>query len=462
MKYSKFSTLIKDYLPFILFLPIFLNFFLNITFESYSNGIYFNFSNLISTLMLFIFLLTIGKAMKESLKIENLSFGITIYLISFFMFDSYILLVSKNLSFQQNFYVVMFLWFVFFIFKKVDNVLLISIFILFFLNIVINRHYGYSFDKNTNIEVDVWYYIEFSKNIFENNYFYSMNNNIFAGYSQFSSYIQTILHSLSFIELDYNYYRSTSNVLFFLLCLVIFESTKDSNMRIFAISLFSSLTLNSNWLEFLFFDSLMSEGILNFLFTSATIAIFNEKNKKLSFFIFGVLIFSKQFYIVLVLITGLMFILLKKYRKFAPYIFIGIATKELIYLTYFKNLEKDHHIRQIDILDTILDLILLRDLNLYNFIEILKNLFIDKPFSYLIVLMIGLYIFNLIKNQSSFEINYFGLIIFLNFLLIVLLYISAWRQMELESPIRFILNLFTLKIIFVTKNLELLKNTIKS
>ena len=110
-----------------------------------------------------------------------------------------------------------------------------------------------------------------------------MNNNIFSGYSQFSSYIQTILHSISFAEIEYTYYRSTTNVIFFLLCLVIFESTKNKKVRVFSILLFSSLTLNSNWLEFLLFDSLMSEGILNFLFTSAIISIFNEKNKNCLF-----------------------------------------------------------------------------------------------------------------------------------------------------------------------------------
>lgn len=398
-----------------------------------------------------------GKAIKESLKIENLSFGITIFLLSFFIFDSYILLVFKNLSFRQNFYVVLFIWFIFFLFKKVDIKLIFSIIIASITNIIFNRQYSYSFDKNSNIDVDVWYYIEFSKNIFENSYYYSMNNNIFSGYSQFSSYIQTILHSISFAEIEYTYYRSTTNVIFFLLCLVIFESTKNKKVRVFSILLFSSLTLNSNWLEFLLFDSLMSEGILNFLFTSAIISIFNEKNKKLSFFILGMLIFSKQFYIVLILITGLIFLFFKKFRRFTPYMFIGLASKELIYLTYFKNLKKDHHISQIDILDTFFDLILLRDLNPYNFVGILKNLLIDKPLSFLILMMIALYFYNLIQNQSSFEVNYYGILILLNFLLIVLLYISVWRQMELESPIRFILNLFTLKLIFVAQNLELIK-----
>ena len=181
------------------------------------------------------------------------------------------------------------------------------------------------------------------------------------------------------------------------------------------------------------------------------------KKIKIVFFYFGMLIFSKQFYIVLILITGLIFLFFKKFRRFTPYMFIGLASKELIYLTYFKNLKKDHHISQIDILDTFFDLVLLRDLNPYNFVGILKNLLIDKPLSFLILMMIALYFYNLIQNQSSFEVNYYGILILLNFLLIVLLYISVWRQMELESPIRFILNLFTLKLIFVAQNLELIK-----
>ena len=41
-----------------------------------------------------------------------------------------------------------------------------------------------------------------------------------------------------------------------------------------------------------------------------------------------------------------------------------------------------------------------------------------------------------------------------NFLLIFLLYISVWRNMELESPIRFILNLFLIFLLFISNSVQ--------
>ena len=42
----------------------------------------------------------------------------------------------------------------------------------------------------------------------------------------------------------------------------------------------------------------------------------------------------------------------------------------------------------------------------------------------------------------------------LNIIFILLLYISAWRNMELESPVRFIVAFIYLKSIFIFNELE--------
>ena len=41
-------------------------------------------------------------------------------------------------------------------------------------------------------------------------------------------------------------------------------------------------------------------------------------------------------------------------------------------MTIFQNIEKDHHIRQIDLIDTAFDLLLFRDLNVMNVVLIGK------------------------------------------------------------------------------------------
>ena len=50
----------------------------------------------------------------------------------------------------------------------------------------------------------------------------------------------------------------------------------------------------------------------------------------------------------------------------------------------------------------------------------------------------------------------------LNIVLVFLLYISVWRNMELESPIRYFLNYFHLILITTFQNIEMLKIKEKS
>ena len=154
------------------------------------------------------------------------------------------------------------------------------------------------------------------------------------------------------------------------------------------------------------------------------------------------MIFTKQFTSTIVLILLIVLIASVKYRR---YVLVGLVPsilKELGFLTYFSQLEKDHHIRQIDVQDTVFDLLLLRDLDFTNIYKIIQNLIIDKPLTYLIVLLFTLLLLN-IRNgyYKEIDLQIYLLSIILNVTLISLLYISAWRNMELESPIRYILNM---------------------
>ena len=362
--------------------------------------------------------------------------------------------MNLNLQFSSIIFLNLIFWIYIFLLKRNDiNLLLYLISSISALRLF-NYFYLNKYEVNVNIDVDAWYYIESSKLISKNGYLFSLQNNIFEGYSQFSSYLHSLFHYLNFFTNNFEYYRSTTNVLFFLSILLIFESTKDFNSKIFTVVLYVCLTLNSDWLNFLMIDSLMSEGILNYLFATLVFSIFKEENKSLVFFLFGFLIFSKQFYITLIFLSLPLFILNKKYRKFSIYLVSGYIFKIIIYATRLKDLERDHHIRQIDLKDTFFDILLFRNLKVENIILIFKNLAEDIPLSLFIILMFFLYLYNL-KTKKTFELNYLFFLIFINFILILLLYISVWRSMELESPIRFILNLYLIKFIFLTKVLDI-------
>ena len=230
---------------------------------------------------------------------------------------------------------------------------------------------------------------------------------------------------------------------------------------VFSLS-FTALILNSEWLKFLFIDSLMTEGSLSYLFCVILLSLVKvSKSRKgnlfISFFLMGLLYFSKQFISTLSVLVILYYLINKKTRQYALVGTIGIFLKEISYLTYFKDINKNFHFREFDFLDTLLDLILLRDVILSNVFTILKNLSVDIPltliFSYW--LLLTMIFFYKTKNWQK-DIVFFTVLIIINFALIFILYISVLRNAELESPIRYMMNLLHLVFYSQFKIIELM------
>ena len=157
------------------------------------------------------------------------------------------------------------------------------------------------------------------------------------------------------------------------------------------------------------------------------------------------------------MILFFVFLFNKNYRKGVFFILSSLVVRELSYFTYFLGVPRDHHLRQIDVIDTIADLLLFRDLKIANLSEITKNLWIDKPMTYVLLLTFAFFIIASFKNQISFEHNIFSLISILNILFIAFLYISVWRDMELESPIRYIYSFLILYLIVISESLDAIK-----
>ena len=165
--------------------------------------------------------------------------------------------------------------------------------------------------------------------------------------------------------------------------------------------------------------------------------------------------FSKQFNSSLVLVLLLILLIVTRLNKVVLVGFFGVIIKELLYIFVFYEIDKDHHIKQMDVMDTIFDLFLFRDLKLENFILILKNLWIDKPIVILFFIFYFLFFYSkFIYKKFEITSDLIFLIINLNIIFVFLLYISVWRNMELESPIRYFLNYFHLIIISIFLNLD--------
>ena len=100
---------------------------------------------------------------------------------------------------------------------------------------------------------------------------------------------------------------------------------------------------------------------------------------------------------------------------------------------------------EIDFKDLFLDFIYLRDIEITNVRNIIEQFLIDKPTTYLVIGFLILNILGLFKykfNLHTDELLFF--VVLLNFILVNLLYISYWKNVEFESSYRYIVVCFHL------------------
>ena len=434
---------------YFIYLPIFLNFIFNL-YSRYSTDkiIEINFYNTISTILLFCFISVVGFLIKELFTLPYISTGIVLYFFSFLVFDNIILFFYSQLSFFQLFIFLNIVWaLVLLIYSSRKFLVLVSLF-LYSLSYFFNSRFLQYLTVDENIIGDVKdIHYPHVKNIYEFSYFYSMNNPTLEGYPQLSAYVQSLLNMISLSAESFNHLSSSINVLFLLFLLLFSELEISKSSKYCLIALFSCLIFNSQWLKFLFIDSLMTEGVLSYLFVVLLISCLNQVNNlsKTSYIVFlitGLLYLGKQFFSTLALALVLIFILKQETRKYALVGLIGVLLKELRNITFFENIQKDYHLKEVDLVDTFFDLLLFRDLKLSNISTIFKNLIVDTPVFILFAYLFVMTIIFLYSYKLKYEkINIILFIVYLNFLLIFSLYITIWKTMELESPIRYMLNL---------------------
>ena len=236
----------------------------------------------------------------------------------------------------------------------------------------------------------------------------------------------------------------------------------DTNLKnkILIISIFSTLLFNSDFIKFLFTNSLMSEGFVSLFFVITFYEFANNndlKNKSFNIvlFTFGMLYMTKQFVSSFTLVALIYMLINKDLRSRFHYLLSGFLLHRIFYFVNLKDVSPNHHFSQFDFLDTIFDILLFRDVRYENILLIFRNLFKDKPFVvFLFALIVSILITKLSIKDNSLLVNFSLFFIILNLIFILLLYSSAWRDMELESPIRYIFNLFHLKLFLLQVNLD--------
>jgi hypothetical protein len=456
------QKIINNKYRYLVLVPIVINFLINIFDSEVIIPIKIvNPYTLVATVLLFLFLLQLGSAIQKIFQLNTISISIVIYLTSIFIFDFLSLFISQVFTFHQNFILMNIIWIIIFLKNKNTRInLLLSTVALFALN-VFNLNFRSLLDKNKNLTGDVeMYFFPQAKQIFENSYFYSITNPITEGYPQFISYLHSSLFKIGFIKSEIFEYFSQTTTIFFLLMILFFLELNISTLNKFALSIiYFSLIMNSEWLSYLFSNSLMSESIASYFFVVILKSLLDHIEQKNQFIILlffsGWMIFSKQFISTLILLTLLYLCIYKKSFKYFVTAFLPFLINEIAYLFHFKNIVKDHHYTQIDIRDTLFDLFLLRDLDIYNIGTIFNNLLLDKPFSlvFFTALIFSVCQLFFIDTNRQVSLIYF-LIFIINTSLVVILYISAWRNMELESPIRYFLTLVGLYFLIIFRENE--------
>jgi len=453
---------VRGYYLELLTLPLLGNFLYNIFREKNIAFIYeVNYFNLISTILLFFILFFTGKALKNTFNLNNISIGIVLYFVSLFLANNIFLFITKNILFNTYFIISNSLLFTFILFKQKANKESFYLIVVFITNFGFVKLFNKSLRVRDQIKGDVEYqWFPMAENIYNENYYYSLTNPVIDGYGQLISYIHAVILKINFNFADYEYLTSTTNLLFFLAILFIFELNTSTKTKVYLSVVYSILVLNSEWLNYLFLDSLMGEGIVSLFFGVGLVALFDEIKKgknsnSIIFILFGSLYFTKQFVTILIIIVC--FLLYISHIKNSKILLslIPFLINEINLKTVLVNTRRDAYVSNFDFKDTALDLLTNTNLKIENAQIILINLFEDKPYTYLLIIFIISNIFLLSKKYFDKESIYFLIIFLINLLLIFGLYISAWRNMpELDSPVRYILNLFHLTLIYTFLNFE--------
>ena len=183
--------------------------------------------------------------------------------------------------------------------------------------------------------------------------------------------------------------------------------------------------------------------------------------KSFIFFLsFGGMVLTKNFIsiISLMLIISSVFFVKKNIFLLGSFVIYGF---NLFYQkVYFSQLQSVAYTSEIDFKDLFLDFIYLRDMDFTNIKNIIDQFLIDKPTTYVVLGFLILNIVSLFKyklNLQTDELLFF--VVLLNYILVNLLYISYWRNVEFESSYRYIVSCFHLIFISLVSRFSKFENT---
>lgn len=472
MKFTiyKIVNLIKANLLIIFSLPIIINslknFFEQINLSTFNQ---INLIKLVSFILGTLFFFYFSNFLNNQFLFGGRSVSLVLFLTSYFIFDSVVLFITKNFDYNFSFIIVSLIWFFLIIYKSNNIKEITKIIILLSIYRIFNHYYFADIANKSNyqeLNTDVpsqWFGL--ARMIYEKNYFFALENNLIEGQGLLPSHIQATLLKVGF-NLEKFQFIQINSYLFLSFTIFLIADLKISKKNKIVSSVFLiALLLNNDWLEYLMVNSLMIEGIVSFLicvFLYNILQMFKRKNiNSLLFFLsFGGMVLTKNFISLISLLLILCSVLIVKKNKYLLASFVIYGLNLFYQKIYFSKLQSVAYTSEIDFKNLILDFYYLRNINFSNIKNIFEQFLIDRPTTYLVIGFLILNIINLYKIKLNLGTDQllFGFVLF-NYILVNLLYISYWRNVEFESSYRYIVSCFHLIFISLILNISKFEKT---
>jgi len=450
--------LFLNYLPFVFFSYIFINFYFKVS----NRGVFFptfDKNQLVRYFSLFFamtFFFILGRMISELLNLQSISLAISYFLISFFLIDYIFLPITRYIKFNSFFLIAVVLWIFIFFFSKISNFKILLLSVIFLILFYFNKLNYLLFINNDNYKIlnsdinEQW--LPLINLLNNNNLFFALENNFIDGYDMLLTYIQLVTHKILFFNSIFEFSTLMPN-LFYLFGLFIFFDLNISNRnKLLLASSYLLIILDDGWLRFLMTNSLMLEPFVSFLFASFIINFkypLIQKNKINLFifiFMFSALTLSKQF-IELIVFLLLFYLILNVKSKQTVLLGLFPIFINIIYNTIFFNSTNIVYIDK-PLSEIALDIILLNNADWGNINLIFDELVESK---FILPMLISGFLFFLINkfNSKNLETYRYAVLfsIIINFVMVNILYVFIWQNVEIESSFRYISN--TLHLIFI-------------
>ena len=440
-------------LIYIVPIPFVINFLSNLSSISHVN-----LQSLLLAFFPFIFLYYLGDEINKILNLNSISLSISIYLMGLFITNFIFLPIDKYfLSFSDIFVVYnLFIGLYCLYFSESKNKVLIIFIFIFLLRILFNL-FGFNEFNYIEYNSDVpEFWLPTTEKIYDSDLYFSIQENIIQGYPLMIPHIFANLHYLFFGSSTYLFSFIIPNIFLYLNLFLIYESLQTKSVKLVTMITFISILINSDWLSYLFFNSLMGEVVVNYLFSVFLVNAYLNKNignQKIYYLFLGFLYFLKPFASFLFVFIGIFHYIKYKKNFILFFTFIGLFVRR-IYNSF--NFFKPDSLKSQSSENIYLDIFLenfekLFEFKLENISLIVKNeILIDRIL--FLFLMIYL-IIKLVNINSENNFNILNILFFINAILVFYLYSTIWKEIELGSAYRYLFSFIT--IVFVDLQLSL-------